>query len=227
MPPATAGASGATSTSRASREGFAQHLGVKHAISTSSCTGAMHMGLAALGVGPGDEVILGDINWIASAAPMTYVGARPYSSTSCPTLVPRPGQGRSRDHASDQGDRRVHLYGNVCALDALAARREARPRADRGRRRGTGLALATIARPGRSATFGTFSFHGTKTMTTGEGGMFVTSDAALYEKVLTLSNHGRVPVSRASSGPMWSASSTRCPICKRRSAVRNWSASTN
>src|SRR5690606_23899748 len=56
---------------------FRKHLGIKHAIATSSCTGAMHMGLSALGVGPGDEVILGDINWIASAAPVTYLGARP------------------------------------------------------------------------------------------------------------------------------------------------------
>src|SRR5436305_13437207 len=44
---------------------FREHLGVKHAIATSSCTGALHLGLAALGIGPGDEVILGDINWIA------------------------------------------------------------------------------------------------------------------------------------------------------------------
>ena len=56
---------------------FSHHLDVKHAIATSSCTGAMHMGLAALGVQPGDEVILGDINWIASAAPITYLGAKP------------------------------------------------------------------------------------------------------------------------------------------------------
>lgn len=56
---------------------FKQHLGVKYAIATSSCTGALHMGLAALGVGPGDEVILADTNWIASAAPITYLGAKP------------------------------------------------------------------------------------------------------------------------------------------------------
>src|ERR1043165_5262019 len=49
---------------------FRRHLGVKHAIATSSCTGATHMGLAALGVGPGDEVIVADINWIASVAPI-------------------------------------------------------------------------------------------------------------------------------------------------------------
>ncbi|MBT37296.1 MAG: glutamine--scyllo-inositol aminotransferase, partial [Deltaproteobacteria bacterium] len=48
---------------------FASHLGVRHAISTSSCTGALHMGMAALGIGRGDEVILADSNWIATAAP--------------------------------------------------------------------------------------------------------------------------------------------------------------
>lgn len=47
-------------------EAFKAHLDVKHAIATSSCTGALHMGLAALGIGPGDEVILADTNWIAT-----------------------------------------------------------------------------------------------------------------------------------------------------------------
>ena len=56
---------------------FKTHLGVKHAIATSSCTGALHMGLAALGVGPGDEVILADTNWIASAAPIVHLGGTP------------------------------------------------------------------------------------------------------------------------------------------------------
>lgn len=58
-------------------EAFKQHLGVKYAIATSSCTGALHMGMAALGIGFGDEVILADTNWIASAAPITYLGAKP------------------------------------------------------------------------------------------------------------------------------------------------------
>ncbi len=51
-------------------EAFKAHLGVQYAIATSSCTGALHMGMAALGIGPGDEVILADTNWIASAAPI-------------------------------------------------------------------------------------------------------------------------------------------------------------
>src|SRR5262249_30028583 len=56
---------------------FAEYLGVRHAVSLPSCTSAIHLALAALGVGRGDEVIVPDITWIASAAPVTYVGATP------------------------------------------------------------------------------------------------------------------------------------------------------
>ena len=56
---------------------FKSHLGVKHAIATSSCTGAIHIGLSSLGIGPGDEVIVADINWIASVAPIIHLGAKP------------------------------------------------------------------------------------------------------------------------------------------------------
>src|SRR5712671_6282121 len=56
---------------------FKAHLGTSYAIATSSCTGALHMGMAGLGVGPGDEVIMADTNWIASAAPITHLGAKP------------------------------------------------------------------------------------------------------------------------------------------------------
>ena len=58
-------------------EAFKAHLGVKYAIATSSCTGAMHMGMHALGIGPGDEVIMADTNWIATAAPIVHLGATP------------------------------------------------------------------------------------------------------------------------------------------------------
>ena len=58
-------------------ESFKAHLSVQYAIATSSCTGALHMGLAALDIGPGDEVILADTNWIATAAPIVHLGAKP------------------------------------------------------------------------------------------------------------------------------------------------------
>ena len=171
---------------------FKQHLGVKYAIATSSCTGALHMGLAALGVGPGDEVILADTNWIASAAPITYLGAKPVfvdilPDTWCldPELVEQAITPRTKAIIA------VHLYGNLCELDQLIAI---------GEKHGIPViedaaeAIGSIyhgKRAGSIGKFGTFSFHGTKTLTTGEGGMFVTNDADLYETVLTLSNHGR------------------------------------
>ena len=58
-------------------EAFKTHLGVNYAIATSSCTGALHMGMHALGIGPGDEVIMADTNWIATAAPIVHLGATP------------------------------------------------------------------------------------------------------------------------------------------------------
>ncbi|WP_445191791.1 DegT/DnrJ/EryC1/StrS family aminotransferase [Sphingomonas sp. Tas61C01] len=171
---------------------FAQHLGVDHAISTSSCTGAMHMGLAALGIGEGDEVILGDINWIASVAPVVHVGATPVFVDVLPdSWCLDPDRVEAAVTSRTKAIVAVHLYGNLAALGQL------QDIADRH-----GLALIEDAaealgshwhgqRAGSIGRFGTFSFHGTKTMTTGEGGMFVTSDPDLYERVLTLSNHGR------------------------------------
>ena len=171
---------------------FKDHLGVKYAIATSSCTGALHTGLAALGVATDDEVILGDTNWIASAAPITYLGAKPVfvdvlPDTWCidPTKIEAAITPRTKAIIA------VHLYGNLCDMDALLAI---------GAKYGIPIvedAAEAIGsewhgkRAGSMGAFGTFSFHGTKTITTGEGGMFVTQDKALYEKVLTLSNHGR------------------------------------
>lgn len=171
---------------------FGAYLGSGFAIATSSCTGAMHMGLAALGIGPGDEVILADTNWVATVAPIMHLGASPVfvdvlHDTWCidPGAVERSITPRTRAIIA------THIYGNLCDMDALI---------EIGKR--TGIAVIEDAaeaigsvwhgrRAGSIGAFGTFSFHGTKTLTTGEGGMFVTSDAGLYERVLTLSNHGR------------------------------------
>lgn len=171
---------------------FRTHLGVTHAIATSSCTGAMHMGLAALGVGPGDEVILADINWIASAAPITYLGAKPVLVDVLPeTWCLDPERVAAAITPQTKAIIAVHLYGNVCDMDRLL---------EIGHRYGIPVvedaaeALGSEwngKRAGSIGAFGTFSFHGTKTITTGEGGMFVTQDPVLYERVLTLSNHGR------------------------------------
>ena len=186
------------------------------------------MGLAALGIGPGDEVILADINWIASAAPITYLGAKPVFVDVLPdTWCIDPAEVEAAITPRTKAIIAVHLYGNLCDMDALLDIGErhgipsSRTPPKRSARSGTASA------PGSMGTFGAFSFHGTKTVTTGEGGMFVTNDDALYERVLTLSNHGRARAKAGSSGRSVSASNTRCPTCRRRSAARRWSASTN
>ena len=100
--------------------GFKAHLGVNHAIATSSCTGALHMGLAALGIGPGDEVILGDINWIASAAPITYLGATPvFVDVLEDSWCLDPQRVEAAITPRTKAIIAVHLYGNLCDMDAL------------------------------------------------------------------------------------------------------------
>ena len=171
---------------------FREHLGTSHAVATSSCTGALHLGLAALGLGPGDEVILADSNWIASVSPIVHLGATPvFVDVLEDTWCVDPERVADAITPRTKAILAVHLYGNVCDMDALLAL---------GQRHGIAVvedAAEAIgskwkgARAGGLGRFGSFSFHGTKTMTTGEGGAFVTNDEALHERVLTLSNHGR------------------------------------
>jgi perosamine synthetase len=173
-------------------DAFRKHLGVKHAIATSSCTGALHMGMAALGIGPGDEVIMADTNWIATAAPIVHLGARPVFVDILPdTWCIDPELAEAAITPRTKAIIAVHLYGNLCDMDRLLAI---------GARHGIPViedaaeAIGSVwhgRRAGSMGRFGAFSFHGTKTLTTGEGGMFVTSNDALYEHVLTLTNHGR------------------------------------
>ncbi len=171
---------------------FKKHLGVEYAIATSSCTGAMHMGLHALGIGGGDEVILADINWIATCAPIVHLQAKPVFVDILPdTWCIDPEKAEAAITSKTKAIIATHIYGNLCDMDALLdiGRRHAIPVIE-----DAAEAIGSIwhgRRAGAMGLFGTFSFHGTKTLTTGEGGMFVTNDPELYEHVLTLSNHGR------------------------------------
>lgn len=171
---------------------FKAHLGVRHAVATSSATGALHLGMAALGIGPGDEVILADTNWIASAAPIVHLGATPVFVDILPdSWCLDPAKVEAAITPRTKAILAVHLYGNLCDMAALLAI---------GQRHGLPViedaaeAIGSVyhgQRAGSMGVFGAFSFHGTKTVTTGEGGIFVTNDTQLYEAVLTLSNHGR------------------------------------
>jgi len=171
---------------------FKEYTGAQFAIASSSCTGALHMGLFALGIAPDDEVILADTNWIASAAPITYVGAKPVFVDILPdTWCLDPEKVEAAITKKTKAIIAVHIYGNLCDMNKLLAI---------GEKYGIPViedAAEAIGshyhgkHAGTIGQFGIFSFHGTKTLTTGEGGMFITNDAGLYEKVLTLSNHGR------------------------------------
>lgn len=171
---------------------FRDHLGVKHAIATSSCTGALHMGLAALGIGPGDEVILADTNWIATAAPITYLGAKPvFVDILADSWCVDPELAEKAINQKTKAIIATHLYGNLCEMEELlriGARHNIPIIEDAAEAIGSSY---HGRRAGSMGKFGAFSFHGTKTLTTGEGGMFVTNDTELFETVLTLSNHGR------------------------------------
>lgn len=171
---------------------FREHLGVNYAIATSSCTGALHMGMAALGIGPGDEVIMADTNWIATASPIVSLGAKPiFVDILGDSWCIDPDKAEAAITPRTKAIVVVHLYGNLCDMDRLLALGEkySIPIIE-----DSAEAIGSVwhgKRAGSMGKFGTFSFHGTKTLTTGEGGMFVTNDLKLYEHVLTLSNHGR------------------------------------
>jgi perosamine synthetase len=176
------------------QDGFQQYLGVNHAIATSSCTGAMHIALKTLGVGAGDEVIVPDATWVASVAPVTYLGAKPIfvdvlEDTWCidPAAIENVITDKTKVIIV------VHLYGSMCDMDEIldiARRHNLYVIEDAAEAIGSSY-KGKLA--GSMGDFGTFSFHGTKTITTGEGGMLVTNNNEYFQQASILHDHGRDP----------------------------------
>lgn len=175
-------------------EAFASHCGRKHAVSLPSCTAGLHLALLALGVGPGDEVIVPDATWIASVAPVRYVGATPVfvdidRESWCLSSAAFEAAITERTKAAIV----VDLYGSMPdwdALNAIATERGVTLIEDAAE------AIGSRWRDRPAGSFGTlsaFSFHGSKTLTTGEGGMLVLDDDAVLARVLQLRDHGRAP----------------------------------
>jgi len=173
---------------------FARYLDVRFAVSLPSCTSAIHLSLSALGIGPGDEVIVPDITWIASAAPITYVGATPVFADIDPkTWCLSANSLADCITPKTKALIPVDLYGNMPDMDAL--------RELAGRHRIAVIEDAAEAigsefhkrKAGCFGDTGVFSFHGSKTLTTGEGGMLVTDREDLYRRALFLRDHGRPP----------------------------------
>ncbi|MGE5537899.1 MAG: DegT/DnrJ/EryC1/StrS family aminotransferase [Gemmatimonas sp.] len=173
---------------------FADYIGVRHAISLPSCTAGLHLSLAAMGIGPGDEVIVPEITWIASAAPIVYLGATPVFADVDPETWCLSAE--SFAHAITPRTKAVipvDLYGNLpdmAAIRAIADRHGIRIVEDAAEAVGSSQ---HGRRAGSLGDTGTFSFHGSKTMTTGEGGMVVTDDSALHARMQVLRDHGRRP----------------------------------
>jgi len=176
---------------------FAHYVNVKHAVALPSCTSALHLALLALEVGAGDEVIVPDLTWIASAAPVTYVGAQTIFADVDPTTWCLSAESfRKNITERTRAVIPVDLYGNIGDMDAIreiAAAHGIAVIEDAAEAMG---ALYRGRKAGSLGDVGVFSFHGSKTMTTGEGGMLVTDSDDVYENVLHLRDHGRAPGSK-------------------------------
>ena len=176
---------------------FAAYLGVKHAIALPSCTSAIHLSLLAFGVGPGDEVIVPECTWIATAAPITYVGATPvFADIDESSWCLSPESFAACITPRTRAVIPVDLYGNLpdlAGIRAIAAQHGIKVIEDAAEAIGSRYHGRLTGTWGDA---GVFSFHGSKTMTTYEGGMLVTDDAALHQRALFLRDHGRKPGDR-------------------------------
>ncbi len=173
---------------------FAHFAGTSLAHCTSSCTGAIHLALAAMGIGPGDEVIVPEITWIATVEPVLYLGAKPVFVDVLPdSWCIDPEAVEQAISPKTKAIIAVHVYGNLCAMETLLQIAENR-----------GIYVLEDAaegigsyRKGKHAgsmgLAGTFSFHGTKTISTGEGGMVISSNPEFMHKLRVLNDHGRDP----------------------------------
>ncbi len=170
---------------------FAAYCGTKHGIATSNGTTALHLALAALGIGPGDEVILPSLTFIASANAVSYTGARAVLADSeTRTWGLDPASVEAKITSRTRAIMPVHLYGHPVDMDPIldiARHYNLFVVEDAAEAHG---ATYKGHRVGGLGTISCFSFYGNKIITTGEGGMCMTNDDALAERLLALRDHG-------------------------------------
>ncbi|MEV6278708.1 bifunctional SDR family oxidoreductase/aminotransferase class I/II-fold pyridoxal phosphate-dependent enzyme [Nocardia sp. NPDC051832] len=169
----------------------ADYLGAGHAIATNSCTGALHVGLAAAGIGPGDEVITSPITWPATANVIVHLGATPvFADVEPDTGNIDPAAVAAAVSPRTKAIVPVHLAGQPCdmdALGALAGKHGLLVLEDAAHAIGAEYGGRKI---GRLSDLTAFSFYPTKNMTTIEGGLLVTEDDRLADRARMLSMHG-------------------------------------
>ena len=168
---------------------FAARHEVGHALATTSCTTALHLGLLAMGVGPGDEVLVPAFTWVATANAVLYCGATPVLvDVDRETNNIDPADARRRVTPRTKAVIPVHLFGLCADMDALA---EALPGIGMLEDAACAAGAAYRGRPaGTLGSAAAFSFHPRKSITTGEGGMLTTRDADLAQRAEILRNHG-------------------------------------
>ena len=173
---------------------FAAKLGGGNALATCNGTAALHLAMMALGIGPGDEVIVPTLTFIAPVNAVAYVGATPVFADCLPDTWQIDSEDiANRITSKTKAIVAVHLYGQPCDMDrimAIARRHGLRVIED--------CAEAFGARYGKNpvALFGdiaAFSFNGNKTITTGQGGMVFSRDDALIDRCRRLCTQGLVP----------------------------------
>jgi dTDP-4-amino-4,6-dideoxygalactose transaminase len=169
---------------------FAEYSGAEHAVAVNSWTGGYHMVLRALGIGPGDEVIVPTLTFCSTANMVTHLGARPVlvdvdaNYLASPAVIERAITERTKAIVP------VHYGGQACDMDAilaLAARHELPVIEDAAHAAGSAYRGQMIGVHGKATIF---SFYATKNMTTGEGGMITTSDKELAQRLRMLALHG-------------------------------------
>ncbi|MGI6856911.1 DegT/DnrJ/EryC1/StrS family aminotransferase [Mesorhizobium sp. 1B3] len=170
---------------------FAKYLGADHALSVSNGTVALHLALAALGIGPGDEVLVPTLTYIASANAVTYTGANVVFVDSEPDHWQMDlADAERKITPKTRAIMPVHLYGHACDMEGI--RHLAREYGlfvieDCAEAIGTRFDGKLV---GTLGDVGCFSFFGNKTVTTGEGGMLVTSDLSLADRISRLKGQG-------------------------------------
>ncbi len=178
---------------------FAEYIGAKHAIAVNSCTAGLHIALTALGIGPGDEVIVPTLTFCSTANVVVHLGARPVFVDIGQDFNVLPETIEAAITPRTKAIVPVHYGGQACDLDEILtlADRHHLPVVEdaahavgstyRGHKIGSD-GLGPIGSDVQHATV--FSFYATKNMTTGEGGMITTADDALAERMRLLTLHG-------------------------------------
>ena len=170
---------------------FREFTGAKHALAVSNCTTGLHLILAALGLGPGDEVIVPSFTYIASANAVEYTGATPvFCDIDLATFNIDPASAREKITSRTKAIMPVSLFGLSADLEAIGGLAD-----EHGLYVVEDAACALGARQngkhaGTRAHAAAFSFHPRKAVTTGEGGMVITGDPGLAATMAKLRNHG-------------------------------------